>query len=37
MSQDIKAKMTGVVSNQLFDKNKKASFLKKAEDTLRFF
>ena len=37
MSQDIKAKMTGMISNQLFDKNKKANFLKRAEDTLRFF
>ena len=37
MSQDIKAKMTGATSNQLFDKSKKANFLKRAEDTLRFF
>ena len=37
MSQDIKAKMTGAISYQLFDKNKKSNFLKRAEDTLRFF
>ena len=37
MNNDIKAKVTGEVSKQLFERNSKSNDLKAAENTLRFF
>ena len=37
MNNEIKAKVTGTVSSQVYEKNKKGSALSAAENTLRFF